>query len=246
MLCMIDSEHDFKRFYISGAFCGLAYLTKSWHAVTIAFTCFAYLLASGRIRELTVKRVLLLCAAFLAVVLPWAIARFARDGLTLFQQSISVRVAGTITAADATSYNPNIFGYFVYLFKQVHFDGALVIAAFSVLVLYVRHRNSAALDSPPDKRAIIGCIVWIAVTPVLLAFTKKKLDWYVFSSLYGSAVLTGIMAQALFKNHTRLWPRIAAVAAVTALFCYGTITSYIDIRKIENTESYRAVMARSA
>lgn len=245
MLCMIDSKRDFRRLYWSAVFCGLAYLTKSWHAVAIAATCFVYLLISGRIRELTLKRILLLIAAFLAVVLPWAIARFTRDGFTLFAQSISVRVAGTITVTNATDYrNPNVFGFFLYLIKQVHFTAALAISAFGGLVLLLRRRDPAkALESPLDRHAVLGCIAWIFVTPILLSFIEKKLDWYVFSSLYGSALLTGIMVQALFDNQTRLWTRIAAVAAVVALFAFGTVTSYQDIAKIQSSESYRDVLA---
>ena len=242
MLCMIDSKRDFRRLYLSAAFCGLAFLTKSWHAFAIAFTCFAYLLVSGRLRELSVKRILLLIASFLIVVLPWAIARVVRDGFTLFEQSLSVRVAGTITVANDTEYsNPNIFGYFVYLLKQAHFSGALIISAFSALVLMYKRRRSA-LPEPMDKSAVWGCVAWMLATPLLLSFIEKKLDWYVFSSLYASALLTGIMVQALFRNNANRWLRVAAVSAVAVLFFLGTISSFLAIDKIENNESYRGVM----
>lgn len=243
MLCMIDSKRDFRRLYLSAALCGLAYLTKSWHAVAIAFTCLVYLLVSGRIRELTVKRILLLLASFLAVVLPWAIARFARDGLTLFKQSIGVRVAGTITVTEGTGYsNPDVFGYLLYLLRQVHFDGALLVAAFSAVILLLKRRRQP-LAEPVDKAAVLGCVAWIFATPVLLSFIEKKLDWYVFSSYYGAALLAGIMVQALCRNHLVRWARIAAVAAVAALLLYGTVSSYLDIAKIRSDENYRAMMA---
>ncbi len=246
MIAMIDSKRDFRRLYVSAVFCGLAYLTKSWHAVAIALTCFIYLLISGRVKEITLKRILLLLGSFLAVVLPWAVARFTRDGFTLLAQSISVRVAGTITVTEDGGYsNPNIFGYILYLLRQVHFSAALLISAFGALVLLFKRRRqpAAALDRTLDKHAVLGCIAWIFVTPLMLSFIEKKLDWYVFSSLYGSALLAGIMVQTLFDNQTRLWARIAAVAAVAALFVFGTVTSYQDIAKIQSSESYRDVMA---
>jgi 4-amino-4-deoxy-L-arabinose transferase-like glycosyltransferase len=176
MLCMIDSKRDFRRLYLSAAFCGFAYLTKSWHAFAIAVTCAVYLLITGRIRELTVKRILLLFASFLAVVLPWAIVRVARDGFTLFEQSIGIQVAGTIKITNDPSVpNRNVFGYLLYLLKQVHFDGALLIGGFSALALLnKRCRGPADALKPLDKSAVLGCAAWIFVTPVLLSFTAKK------------------------------------------------------------------------
>ena len=243
MLCMIDSKRDFRRLYLTAAFCGLAYLTKSWHAVAIAFTCLVYLLASGQIKELTVKRILLLIASFLIVVLPWAVVRISRDGLTLFAQSISVRVAGTIAVEEGTGYSdPRLLGYLIYLMRQVHFDGALLIAAFSALVLLIKRRRQP-LEEPVDKAVVLGCIAWIFATPIMLSIIEKKLDWYVFSSYYGAAMLAGIMVQALYRNRAKQWVRIIAVTAVAALFLYGTVSSYRDIENIESNESYRAMMA---
>ncbi|MFH1879888.1 MAG: glycosyltransferase family 39 protein [Bacillota bacterium] len=245
MLCMIDSGRDFRRLYGSAIFCGLAYLTKSWHAVAIAVTCLSYLLITGRVKELKLRRILLLIASFLAVVLPWAVARMARDGLLLFEQSIFVRVAGTFTITDETAtHDLNVFGYFRFLLRQVHFSGALLISAFCALVLWIkRRRSSEKLTEKPDWNGILGCLTWIFATPVLLMIIEKKLDWYVFSSLYGSALLTGVMVQALYRNGTRLWTRIAALTMVAALLVFGTVTSYLEIEKIENDEHYRTMMA---
>jgi 4-amino-4-deoxy-L-arabinose transferase-like glycosyltransferase len=245
MLCMIDSKHNFRWLYLSAIFCGLAYLTKSWHAFAIAFTCFAYMLIAGRIRELTIKRILLLFTSFLAVVLPWAVARVVRDGFTLFEQSIGVRVAGTFVVTDVTAYrDPRIYGFFAYLLRQVHFNGALLISTFSALVLlYKRRQRPFETLEPLDRSTISGVLVWIFATPILLSFIEKKLDWYVFSSLYGAALMTGILVQALFLNKTALWTRIAALAAVIVLFFFGTISSFLDIDTLEYSESYRAAMA---
>jgi|GEM_PF-1502476 len=247
MLCMIDSKKDFRRLYCSAVFCGLAYLTKSWHATAIAFTCFAYLLLTGRMKELTLKRILLLLASFLAIVLPWAIARVIRDGFTIFQQSIFVRVAGTIKMTDEASSGAgkNIFGYFVFLFQQPQFTVALAISAFSGFVLWLQHRRqSAGLHHPAiDSNALWGCAVWLLATPILLAFIEKKLEWYVYSSLYASAMLTGLLVQSLFTNQTKVWTRITAIAAVITMFMFGTITSYREIEQIKADEPYRILMA---
>ena len=244
MLCMIDSKRDFRRLYLSAAFCGFAYLTKSWHAFAIAVTAAAYLLAAGRIRELTIKRILLLTASFLAVVLPWAIVRIARDGLTLFEQSVDIQVAGTIKITNDPSVpNRNVLGYLFYLVKQAHFDGALIITAFCAAVLYSRRRRGIdEMSVPVDRNALLACAAWMFVTPLLLSFTEKKLDWYVFSSLYGAALLTGIMVQALRQNQAGAWARAAVIAAVAALFLYGTASSFLEIDKLEYNEPYRQAM----
>ena len=94
-----------------------------------------------------------------------------------------------------------------------------------------------------DKAAVLGCIAWIFATPIMLSIIEKKLDWYVFSSYYGVAMLAGIMVQALYRNKAKQWVRIIAVTAVAALFLYGTISSYLDIEKIQSNESYRTMMA---
>lgn len=244
MLCMIDSKRDFRRLYLSAAFCGFAYLTKSWHAFAIAVTVAVYLLAAGRIRELTLRRIMLLAASFLAVVLPWAAVRIARDGFTLFEQSVGIQVAGTIRITNDPSVpNRNVLGYLYYLVRQPHFDGALLIAAFCAAVLFFRRRRSpggAAVSL--DWNAVLGCTAWMFVTPLLLSFTEKKLDWYVFSSLYGAALLTGIMVQALQQNHAGVWARAAAITAVAALFLYGAGSSFMEINKLEYNEPYRQAM----
>lgn len=73
--------------YGAGFFFACAFLTKSWHAGTIVFVGFFFLLLTGEIKTLKGKRLLAFLASFLIPMGLWAILRFTQDGTGIFQRN---------------------------------------------------------------------------------------------------------------------------------------------------------------
>lgn len=147
MLCMLESRRN-ARFHYGGAFFfALAFMTKSYHAALIPLIYLLYLLLTGRVREITPKRVLLLLAVAAAVILPWAVLRWQRDGFTflkaMFQTDVAQRAGLTAEELGTDFY---WYLYIEYLFQQPMFAGAMILCAVSGPLL------AGERPSPPGKK----------------------------------------------------------------------------------------------
>lgn len=214
MLCMLDSRRDFRWFYGSALCFALAFMTKSWHALCIPAICFLFLLCEGRLKELTWKRAAALIAVGFGPVVPWAVARYLRDGWAFLAGTVSVDVTARM-AAD-TGASPLEY-FWIFLNDGGFMAGAVLCAAAYAALRLMRERLS-----PQARSAAVGCLLWLLVPPVLFSFSGFKKYWYIFSSYTAQAALLGVLLQALLSGaRTRGWGR--ALAACTALLCAAGI-----------------------
>ncbi|MCI6377705.1 MAG: glycosyltransferase family 39 protein [Clostridiales bacterium] len=239
MLLMFSSDHDFRWFYGSALCFALAFMTKSWHALCIPAICLLYLACTGRIRELTWKRALLLLAAGFAPVLPWAIARYMRDGMAFLSGTVSVDITARMLSADTEGP----LAYFRYLLTDLRFmaGAALCAAAYACFKCAGEKRRLPA----KTRSHAIGCLLWMLVPPILFSFSGFKKFWYIFSSYTALCMLMGLMLQALWSGcphgRARLW-RGLLTGLAAALCLMGIGADCITIATAENPHHYQVAM----
>ena len=234
MLCMLDSGRSFRYFYGSALCFGLAFLTKSWHALCIPAICFLFLLCQGRLKELTWKRAGLLLAVGIAPVLPWAAARYLRDGWTFLTSGVSVDVSNRMMSGS-----PGDPLMYLKVFLE---DPAFMIAAALCVAAYVGIRLSGRRLTPSARAAALGCLLWLVVPPVLFSFSNFKKFWYVFSSYTALAVLLGVLLQsALVPGRARRFG-VVLTALVAGLCVAGTVRNVQTVTTAVNPHHYQVAM----
>ena len=214
MLCMLESRRN-ARFHYGGAFFfALAFMTKSYHAALIPLIYLLYLLLTGRVREITPKRVLLLLAVAAAVILPWAVLRWQRDGFTflkaMFQTDVAQRAGLTAEELGTDFY---WYLYIEYLFQQPMFAGAMILCAVSGPLLAGNGRLRRE-----EKADLTGLLLWLIVPVLFFSLIPFKLRWYVYASLTAGAALLGWTVQQL-ANHFggKSWKALACLGVSVAL-----------------------------
>ncbi|MEG2702814.1 MAG: glycosyltransferase family 39 protein, partial [Clostridia bacterium] len=222
MLCMLQSRKNLNWLYGSAACFGLAFLSKSVHAMTIPMVCFVYLLCDQRLSKLTWKRFFGVLATGLAPILIWAIARYTRDGFLFFEKMFSVDVAERIASAESASANeiPTLLYYLDYMVRLPAVWGYLVISAFSYLLV----RWNGKRLSAEEASAALGCALWAVVPVVLYILTDVKAKWYSYNVLLALPAMMAIFVQAATRvGKAGVVRTVAAVAAVGAM---GLLTAF--------------------
>ncbi len=230
MICLLLSYKKFAWLYGCGIFFGLAFLDKSVHALMIPAVCFFTLLFTGKIKELTWKRTLLLLASGLFIVLLWAAARISRDGFAFFTNSFELDVANRIKGGNAEPLYANqpVFYYnLLAVFGKPANFLCLLVCLGSAIVIFFRKIKL----SPFTQHAVIASMLWLLVPILLYTVAGVKFRWYVYSGLYALPALTCILAFTVAK--AGVLRRTAAVAG--SIFCAALITfSVFNVITISN------------
>ena len=235
MLMMLNSERKFSWFYGCALFFGLAFLEKGLHAINIPIICLITLACTGRIKTLSVKRVGLLLLCGLALILPWMIARYTRDGMTFFSHMFSTDVAGRI-GSTADPLDPNQPAWLYYIdqtFRYPMMCAYLVLCALSAVVLIVTKTRLTLTE----RNAVIGCSVWAFVPFVFYTLMNVKYNWYVYSVLMGLPLLTAILFFAMLRaaGHQKIvWACIGVSFAIFGVFTVQNVIKISQVR-FDNT-----------
>ena len=244
MLCLLQSRKNFKWLYGCGLFFSLAFMEKSVHALTIPAVCFLTLVFTGRLKELTWKRILLLLASGLAIILAWVIARISRDGFAYFTNSYELDVAGRIGGGNADPtfanmptwlYNlsavlgmPDVTGRPELYIMPMQILGLALCAVCAVILLVKKVKLSTYI-----KHALVACLLWIFIPMIMYILVNVKFCWYVYSAFLAVPTLTCVMVFAVvksgaLKNLTRVAVSVccAAMIAMSVLNVINTVNVY--------------------
>ena len=239
MLCMLESRRN-ARFHYGGAFFfALAFMTKSYHAALIPLIYLLYLLLTGRVREITPKRVLLLLAVAAAVILPWAVLRWQRDGFTflkaMFQTDVAQRAG---LSAEELGTDFYWYLYIEYLFQQPMFAGAMILCAVSGPLLAGNGRLRRE-----EKADLTGLLLWLIVPVLFFSLIPFKLRWYVYASLTAGAALLGWTAQQL-ANHFggKSWKALACLGVSAILIAVCSLDCLSYVRNLNYRQNYQQMM----
>ncbi|HNW87362.1 MAG TPA: glycosyltransferase family 39 protein [Candidatus Limiplasma sp.] len=231
MLGMLNAEHDFRWFYASALFFGLAFLEKGLHALNIPIICLITLIGTGRIRQLNWKRALGLLACGLGLILPWAVARYSRDGMAFFTHMFSTDVAGRIgSTADPLDPNqPALLYYIDQTFRYPMLCAYLALCALSAAVLKI----TGARLTPWERNTVIGCSVWTVVPFVFYTLMNVKYNWYVYSILMALPLLTAVLFFAMLRAapaNKAVWGIVGVGFVIFVLFTAQNVIHVSQVR----------------
>jgi len=213
MLCMLESPRNFRMLYGSAVCFGLAFLAKSGHALFIPVICFAFVMSCKQRKQLTIKRGLLLIGAGVFPILPWAVARFTRDGFAFFSKMITIDLVARVTSALEYSDEPFSF-YFVSIVTQPIF---IACALLSVLCWVLCKMNGRKLQAG-TQQVVKGCILWAVIPPIVYSFAVTKHFWYVFGSWLAMVLMAAVLVGEAVRNG-RPGALRACILGLTLAFC---------------------------
>lgn len=230
MLFMLDSRRDLRKLYGSAVCFGLAFMTKSWHAALIPVTCLVYILATGRLKELKLKNYLLLILFGLLPILPWAIARMTRDGLTFFIKMLTVDVYARSTMGIEDHGADALY----YLRIMVKNPTLLLSAGLCLLGL-----GGKLFGKRPLSASQLGIALWALLPCVLFSLPASKLFWYIFPAVPALALAGGIAFEGLWKLPKRNALLITALAVAFAATGYQIAGNIRAIAQDDYVNVYR-------
>lgn len=249
MLCLLQSRKNFKWLYGCGLFFSLAFLEKSIHSLTIPVVCFFTLVFTGRLKELTWKRILLLLASGLAIVSAWVLARISRDGFAYFTNSYELDVAGRIGGGIADPAQANMPTYLYNLAvvaglpyvtgkPDLYFMPSqiicLALCAVSAAILLVKRVKLSAFT----RHAIVACLLWILIPVCMYTLVNVKFGWYVYSSFLAVPTLTCVLVSTVVRSGALKGVMLVSVGIGCAVLI---ATSVLNVVNIANTTSDHTV-----
>ncbi len=259
MLAMMRIRQNHRFLYLCGFLFSLAFLTKSFHALTIAAIGGLFLILTRQLTEISLKEWLcfILCTAL--PVLIWVCLRYRIDGTTFFVKMWETDVLGR-TGGELHS-NPTPFWYYLeYYFTpvimgkmQVYTWALAVTAAAGILrcAERVRGGHSAVREQAAEEKKdgiirlhsdqIIALTLWILVPFLAFSAVSNKLLWYVYPAVTGLMVLAGISCGILLSRLANL-PEKKIRRAAAGLFLAATVCCYCwyaaGIWHITNAQGY--------
>ncbi|MBP3647285.1 MAG: glycosyltransferase family 39 protein [Clostridia bacterium] len=233
MLCMLESPKNLKWLYGSAVCFGLAFMSKSWHAALIPVTCFVFVCVTGMIRKLRLKHYLLLIFFGLLPIMPWAVARYMRDGMKFFELSLTVDVGARATTVHEWHYGGPLY-YVEYLFS----DPACVLAmAMCAAALLWKGCLRSRLTTDET-----GIALWFLVPLVLYSVCVSKLAWYIFVSLPALAIGGGMLIKKLARRGKLFIPRSTLAAVLCALLVFWGVGNWEMVSNVRNEDSYQVLL----
>lgn len=230
MLCLLMSQKKFAWLYGSGLFFSLAFMEKSAHAFVIPVVCFIALLCTGRLRELTWKRALLLLASGLTIILAWLIARVARNGFAFFTNSLDQDIVSRIgDNAEPLFANQNVVFYnFLAVFGKPTTFLCLLLCVGCAAVIWKKNIQL----SPFTQHAVIATLAWLLAPILFYTLANVKFRWYVYSGLLALPALTAILLFTVLKSGVLKKTRIAVLSVFCALLLVMTAVNGVYIAGI--------------
>lgn len=234
MLCMLESPKNLKWLYGSALCFGFAFMSKSWHAALIPVTCFIFVCMTGMIKKLRLKHYLLLIFFGLLPIMPWAVARYMRDGLIFFEMSLSVDV-GTRATTVLEGHVGGTLYYVEYLFTDPACVLAILLCAVA-LVWKICLRTRFTTNH-------LGVALWFLVPLVFYSACVSKLEWYIFVSLPALAIGIGMLVKKLTSRGKWLIPRSVLAAAVCGLLVFWGLGNWQVVSNTYNADAYQVLLA---
>ncbi|MZP29559.1 phospholipid carrier-dependent glycosyltransferase [Heliobacterium undosum] len=247
ILALLLSNKHRRWLYLSGFAFSLAFLTKSWHAISIAVISGMYLLLTGMLFRLRYKEAggYLFCAA--GSILLWASARLAVDGPTFFTEMVSF----DLLARTSTPLEGHVGdGWFYFHILQMwYYRWLLLLAAGGVVFLVLRKKRPVLIE---QRDTALGLFLWLVVPFFLFSLAKTKIEWYILPIYPAFAVIIGAITASVLREYSDVktpflhghgesaavvW-RVVLSSVIVALFLFSAIPyEQAILRHIQHPEA---------
>jgi len=178
-------------YQIASFLAGLAFLTKSFHAIPMVLLLLIFFLVDFPLSWQSLKQaVLCFLIAFVPVAL-WGILRFQVDGTLFFERMIFYDLIKRATE----TVEHHIGGPFYYVTFLIGSYWTATLALVIVLVLRVkiwRRHSTVRIPLHPDAKTISKLALAAALPLLLYSLSSSKLFWYSYPAFPFISILLGI------------------------------------------------------
>ncbi|WP_426451553.1 ArnT family glycosyltransferase [Paenibacillus sp. S-38] len=207
-------EQNTKWLYLAGVMFSLAFLTKSWHAISIMGVIFCYLLISFKKLNLSIKNYLFFLLSVVVPIFLWLACRYPYDGLSFLKEMINYDLLAR-TSRPLEGHTGGKDYYFGVL-KQHYVYWLLVLIA--VLSAYL---SRVTLISQRTYHYLIGIFLWIGIPFILFSIAKTKIPWYILPIYPPLAIVIGVLSAKILSL-----PKKIEVKILLSLFLLFSIYQY--------------------
>lgn len=194
IMCLTLGEKSIRWLYGSGFIFALAFLTKSWHAGSIAVIIFIYLVVNRELFRMNKKVIAVFILSTSLPVLAWAILRYSQDGFVFFKNMIGY----DLMARTSRTLEGHIGGmcYYFEHFQWSYFYWFLVFISTTLALITVSGPETLNDD---NKNYILCIVLWITIPFLFYTIAKTKIWWYIFPIYPAMAISIGAASSILVK-----------------------------------------------
>lgn len=222
------SSKNIKWLYLSGLSFSLAFLNKSWHALSIPVIIGLYLLINKMAPKIRIKEWLVFSAFSLLPILIWGALRYTYDGTAFLERMITFDLLSrSSTPLEGHSGNSS---YYLSTLQYGYWHWLLILAGSLVLYLATAYKNP--LRSPRNVTALF--LLWVFIPLLLYSYSKTKITWYILPIFPALSICTGALTSKII-NSTGKNVLLHVAIAFTLVFALYKNESVImtDILNIE-------------
>lgn len=220
----------------AGIFCALAFLTKSFHAVTLGLTLSIFALIDFKAINNRVKAFSFLAIGTGVPVLIWAILRWKYDQFSFLGRMIGTDIIQRSSEAIEGHSAPWYF-YFEYIWHESQYW--LIISGAGLIFLAMSKRIEGLIAYAPSPSAKLTKILVTAAAPIVLfSIAKTKLTWYVSPSLPFISLALALIFIETNEYAKRLMPYLASTLkiCVAAVYFYYQFVIGEQMEKISQSK----------
>jgi len=194
IMCLTLARKNELWLYGSGFNFALAFLTKSWHAGSIAVIIAIYLAVNRALFGRNKKEVTLFILSVSFPILMWVLLRYSQDGFTFFKNMIGY----DLMARTSRTLEGHIGGmcYYFEHYQWSYFYWFLVFISTTLAVITDTSPETLTND---DKNYILCIALWITIPFLLYTIAKTKIWWYIFPIYPALAISIGATSSILIK-----------------------------------------------
>lgn len=243
MLSMLQIRNNPNYLYACGLFFALAFLTKSFHAGVIVAIGGLFLLITGELKKMSLKKWGLFIGSFAVPIGIWAIPRFFTDGIHFFRQMLYTDVLGRSSEGfgsvegSFTYYMEYYLGLAGSNFPNMASKGTVY--AFALIICMIGAIYYNKLFAKANYKKIIGYVLWFFIPLLAFSVVRTKLLWYMYPVFIPLFMAAGILAGRLIKEKNIVSSmRVVMALVIICGIAYFSKDVYVQITdKIQNQQS---------
>ncbi|MBS6396896.1 MAG: glycosyltransferase family 39 protein [Clostridiales bacterium] len=216
MLAMLKIREDQRWLYACGLCFSLAFLTKSFHAGMIAAVGGLFLLLSGELKRIKLRRFIGFLACSLLPMLIWAVLRYQYDGAAFFQYMYEADIAGRTAAGGLEGHGFPFNFYLTSIFWNFDYIYGWLTLVVLLGILYLLIRPLRETDMPMPRSDTLGILLWLLIPLLGFSLVSTKLMWYVYPCTVPLCLLAAVFL-GRFLTADQLWSPVPVLTALILL-----------------------------
>jgi len=221
LLTVLAWPKRYAAYHLASFLAGLAFLTKSFHAIPMALLLFVFFLMDFSLSRQSLKQAALCLLVAFAPVTLWALARFQFDGILFFERMVFYDFLNRATET-IEGHRGGPFYYLEFVALNYKFWALTVAMAgifFALQTSARRKASSMAAPSCADAKTIRKFVLAATLPLLLYSLSASKLFWYSYPAFPFISMLLGLFLDrtcTLMETHNK------RLAKVFLLCIFGT------------------------